>query len=130
MDWQFTNDRPIYLQIAEQIVQQIAAGGYPPGERLPSVRDLAAQAGVNPNTMQRAFGELEREGLVLSNRTAGRIVTEDMMKIEEIRRMEAQKQIEAFLSGMKQLGYTGEQAAQLLEQYALSAHRTDDCKKG
>lgn len=117
MEWQFTNDRPIYLQIAEQIIQQIASGGYTPGERLPSVRDFAAQAGVNPNTMQRAFGELERNGLVTVNRTAGRSVTEDMMKIEEIRKKLAEKQIEEFLNGMQQLGYTKEQASALLEQY-------------
>ena len=117
MEWQFTNDRPIYLQIAEQIIQQIASGGYTPGERLPSVRDFAAQAEVNPNTMQRAFGELERDGLVTVNRTAGRSVTEDMMKIEEIRKKLAEKQIEEFLNGMQQLGYTKEQASALLEQY-------------
>lgn len=117
MEWQFTNDRPIYLQIAEQIIQQIASGGYTPGERLPSVRDFAAQAEVNPNTMQRAFGELERNGLVTVNRTAGRSVTEDMMKIEEIRKKLAEKQIEEFLNGMQQLGYTKEQASALLEQY-------------
>ena len=129
MDWQFTNDRPIYLQIVEQIIQQIASGGYAPGERLPSVRDFAAQAGVNPNTMQRAFGELERDGLVTANRTAGRMVTEDMMKIEEIRKMLAQQQIEAFLSGMQQLGFSEKQASQMLEQYAAATHR-DDSKKG
>ena len=117
MDWQFTNDRPIYLQIAEQIIQQIASGGYTPGERISSVREFAAQAGVNPNTMQRAFGELERDGLVTVNRTAGRSVTEDMMKIEEIRKKLAEKQIEAFLNGMQQLGYTKDQASAMLEQY-------------
>ena len=125
MEWQFTNDRPIYLQIAEQIILQIASGSYAPGERLPSVRDFAAQAGVNPNTMQRAFSELERDGLVSANRTAGRSVTEDMMKIEEIRKMLAKKQIEAFLNGMKQLGFTEKEASALLEQHTSVSHREE-----
>jgi len=125
MEWQFTNDRPIYLQIAEQIILQIASGSYIPGERLPSVRDFAAQAGVNPNTMQRAFSELERDGLVSANRTAGRSVTEDMMKIEEIRKMLAKKQIEAFLNGMKQLGFTEKEASALLEQHTSVSHREE-----
>jgi len=125
MEWQFTNDRPIYLQIAEQIILQIASGSYIPGERLPSVRDFAAQAGVNPNTMQRAFSELERDGRVSANRTAGRSVTEDMMKIEEIRKMLAKKQIEAFLNGMKQLGFTEKEASALLEQHTSVSHREE-----
>ena len=125
MDWQLSNDRPIYLQLAEQIVQQILGGRYPRASRLPSVRELAAQAGVNPNTMQRAFAELEREGLVLSNRTAGRIVTEDIEMIEQIRTQMAIKQIEAFLSNMRQLGFTDTQVTQLLEQYAKKEENKD-----
>jgi DNA-binding transcriptional regulator YhcF (GntR family) len=77
MNWQFDNDMPIYSQLVGQIKQRIVAGVFPPGERLPSVRDLATDAGVNPNTMQRALQELERNGLVFSQRTAGRFVTED-----------------------------------------------------
>ena len=68
MKWKFSNDAPIYAQLMEQIKAAIVTGQFPPGERLPSVRDLAAEAGVNPNTMQRAFAELEREGLVHSRR--------------------------------------------------------------
>ena len=77
MKWQFSNDAPIYSQLIEQIKVGIVSGAFPPGERLPSVRDLATEAGVNPNTMQRALAELERDGLVYSQRTAGRFVTED-----------------------------------------------------
>ena len=77
MKWQFSNDAPIYTQLIEQIQVGIVAGAFPPGERLPSVRDLATEAGVTPNTMQRALAELERDGLVFSHRTAGRFVTED-----------------------------------------------------
>ena len=72
MQWSFSNDLPIYSQLIGQIKVGIVSGVFPPGERLPSVRDLATEAGVNPNTMQRALAELERDGLVYSQRTAGR----------------------------------------------------------
>lgn len=117
-EWKITNDRPIYLQLTEQIVQRIVSGQYPPASKLPSVRELAVEAGVNPNTMQRAFAELEREGLVTTNRTAGRIVTEDVAMIENIRGQLAAQKIEEFLEGMELLGFTGSQAAKLLTQYA------------
>ena len=81
MAWQFRNDIPIYTQLIAQIQQRIVSGALLPGERLPSVRDLAAEAGVNPNTMQRAMMEMEREELVYSQRTAGRFVTEDGERI-------------------------------------------------
>ena len=77
MNWQFSNDAPIYAQLIRQIRAGIVSGAFSPGERLPSVRDLAMEAGVNPNTMQRALTELERDGLVYSQRTSGRYVTED-----------------------------------------------------
>ena len=117
-EWKITSDRPIYLQLTEQIVQRIVSGQYPTASRLPSVRELAVEAGVNPNTMQRAFAELEREGLVTTNRTAGRIVTEDKEMIENIRGQLAAQKIEEFLEGMQLLGFTGPQAAKLLTQYA------------
>ena len=85
MAWQFRNDIPIYTQLIAQIQQQIVSGALLPGERLPSVRDLAAEAGVNPNTMQRAMMEMEREELVHSQRTAGRFVTEDAQRIRQLR---------------------------------------------
>ena len=69
MNWQFSNDAPIYAQLIRQIRAGIVSGAFSPGERLPSVRDLAMEAGVNPNTMQRALTELERDGLVYSQRT-------------------------------------------------------------
>ena len=85
MPWQFRNDLPIYTQLIAQIQQRIVSGALLPGERLPSVRDLAAEAGVNPNTMQRAMMEMEREELVHSQRTAGRFVTEDGERIRRLR---------------------------------------------
>ena len=78
-------DLPIYAQIIAQIQQRIVTSQLQPGDRLPSVRDLAAEAGVNPNTMQRAMTELERQGLVHSQRTAGRFVTEDEATIRKLR---------------------------------------------
>lgn len=105
MDWKITGDRPIWLQLSEQLSAQIAAGIYPPGARLPSVREFAAQAGVNPNTMQRAMMEMEREELVYSQRTAGRFVTEDGERIRRLRESLARNQVKDFLEGMYQLGF-------------------------
>ena len=77
MAWNLDSDRPIYAQLLERIQLQIVSGIYGPGDKLPSVRDLAAEASVNPNTMQKAFAELERSGLIETKRTSGRFVTED-----------------------------------------------------
>ena len=81
MPWQFRNDLPIYTQTHRPDPAEDRQRRLLPGERLPSVRDLAAEAGVNPNTMQRAMMEMEREELVHSQRTAGRFVTEDGERI-------------------------------------------------
>ena len=70
MDWNFRNDQPIYSQLTQRLTEAIVSGIYAPGEKLPSVRELAVEAGVNPNTVQRALSELERDGLVFSQRTA------------------------------------------------------------
>lgn len=116
MKWMFSNDAPIYAQIVEQIKSAIVVGEFPPGDKMPSVRDMAAEAGVNPNTMQRAFAELERDGLVFSQRTAGRFVTEDEAQIETAKTDLAQKHILLFLSSMRQLGCGNEQIKALLER--------------
>ena len=116
MQWQFSNEMPIYSQLVEQIKIGIVSGMFPPGERLPSVRDLATEAGVNPNTMQRALTELERDGLVYSQRTAGRFVTEDHAVIQAAKRDLAQRHIHAFLAAMLRLGYRREEIISLLEQ--------------
>lgn len=84
MDWRFTDDRPIWLQLTEQLTRRIITGVYPPGSRLPPVRELAAQAGVNPNTMQRALAQLEQDGLAFADRTAGRLVTEDTSVLDAV----------------------------------------------
>lgn len=116
MKWQFSNDAPIYFQLIEQIKVGIVSGAFPPGERLPSVRDLAVEAGVNPNTMQRALTELERDGLVYSQRTAGRFVTEDKGMIETAKQSLAEYQIQNFLTAMVRLGYEKEEIMTLVRQ--------------
>ena len=116
MRWQFSNDAPIYAQLVGQIKVGIVSGVFPPGERLPSVRDLATEAGVNPNTMQRAMTELERDGLVYSQRTAGRFVTEDKAMIERVKLDLAESHIQSFLAAMLRLGYDEEEIVSLLRQ--------------
>ena len=115
MKWSFSNDLPIYAQLIEQIKVGIATGAFPPGERLPSVRDLAMEAGVNPNTMQRALAQLENEGLVYSQRTAGRFATEDGERIGEMKRDLAHGHILAFITAMNKLTISQEEAITLLE---------------
>ncbi len=105
MTWSFQNDSPIYAQLVNGLTLRIVSGIYLAGEKLPSVRDLAAEAGVNPNTMQRALTELERIGLMFSQRTAGRFVTEDRTMIEQAKKGLAEEQVNRFLTAMTGLGY-------------------------
>ena len=84
MNWNLSGDKPIWMQLHEQLTQRIATGIYPKGSRMPAVRELAAEAGVNPNTMQRALAQLETDGLVITNRTSGRTVTEDGAVLSQI----------------------------------------------
>ena len=116
MDWNLDDGRPIWTQLAEQLTRLIVSGEYPPGSRLPAVRELAEDAGVNPNTMQRALAQLEADGLAASNRTAGRMVTEDRVVIDTRRRDLAKKHIAEYLTAMAQLGYTAAEAAELLRE--------------
>lgn len=115
MAWTLDSDRPIFLQIVERIQMDIISGRYAPGQRLPSVRDLAAEAAVNPNTMQRAFMELERIGLVYSVRTNGRYITEDTTMIEELKKSVAKEKINEFLTVMQGLGYKQEEILSLMQ---------------
>ena len=117
MAWQLDSDRPIYAQLVERIQMQIVSGCYEPGGRLPSVRELAATAAVNPNTMQKAFAELERSGLIVTQRTNGRIVTENTELIGSIRQQLAQAHMEDFFNKMKELGYTQPQIMEQVQQW-------------
>lgn len=115
MAWDLNSDRPIYAQIVEKIQLQIVSGHYTPGDKLPSVRDLAAVACVNPNTMQKAFTELERSGLIITQRTSGRMVTEDKSMIKDIQKNLAEEQIKSFLAKMNEIGYKKEEIITLLK---------------
>ncbi|MCI9113302.1 GntR family transcriptional regulator [Oscillibacter sp.] len=116
MQWQFSNDAPIYTQLIQQVKVGIVTGAFPPGERLPSVRDMATEAGVNPNTMQRALAELERDGLVYSQRTAGRFVTEDNTMINTAKRSLAERHVKTFLEAMLRLGFQKDEIIDLISK--------------
>ena len=116
MQWEFKDDRPIYAQIIEQIKLRIVAGELAPGGKLPSVRELAAEAGVNPNTMQRALSDLEREGLLYAQRTAGRFITEDQSMIDAVKNQLAKRLAVDFLDHMQRIGYRRDEVLALLAQ--------------
>ena len=111
MEWYFKEGAPIYSQIIEEMTTRIASGAYAPGDKLPSVRDLAMDAGVNPNTMQRALAELERRGLVFSERTSGRFVTKEERILKELHEELAKKYFEEFEDKLRKIGMTGEEIA-------------------
>ena len=116
MPWNLTSDRPIFIQIIEIIQLEIISGKYHPGDKLPSVRDLASEAAVNPNTMQKALSELERSGLVYSQRTSGRFITEDVKMIEELKSSLAKEKIHEFLENMQKLGFQKEETIRLMTE--------------
>lgn len=117
MNWNLSDGKPIWMQLHEQLTQRIATGVYPKGSRMPTVRELAAEAGVNPNTMQRALAQLEADGLVITNRTAGRTVTEDGTILSEICMRLADAKIREYLNSMALLGFTKKEAVELLEKW-------------
>ena len=115
MPWNLNSDRPIFLQIVQRIQTDIISGKYKPGDKLPSVRDLASEASVNPNTMQKAFSELERTGLVYTQRTAGRFITEDTELIDELKKDFAKEKITEFIDLMQKLGFSKEEILALIQ---------------
>lgn len=117
MEWDIRNDQPIYTQLIQQVTLAILSGTFPCGGRLPPVREMAAEAGVNPNTMQRALAQLEDDGLVITNRTAGRTVTEDTAVLDRTRRRLAGERIETYLQSMALLGFSKKEAVELLESW-------------
>ncbi|MCR4793530.1 MAG: GntR family transcriptional regulator [Lachnospiraceae bacterium] len=114
MPWNFDSDKPIFVQLVERLESDIVSGKYSPGEKLPTVRELAVEAAVNPNTMQKAYGELERLGLVYTQRTSGRFVTEDSKLIDRTRKTLAEKNVREFLAGMKEIGIDRDEAVRML----------------
>lgn len=109
MSWELTSDRPIYAQLIEQIELKICTGVYPPGSRMPSVRELAREASVNPNTMQRALAGLEDSNLLFTYRTSGRFVTEDEKLVGQVKQRLAGEHTREFLDRMQRLGFDHEE---------------------
>lgn len=122
MPWELDNERPIYLQLMERIQQDIVSGVYKAGDKLPSVRDLAMDAAVNPNTMQKALSELERSGLVHSRRTSGRFITEDKTMLKKLKDELASRHVQDFLEKMKQLGFCEEETLQKIQDAIKGGH--------
>lgn len=114
MKWELDDGRPIWPQLKDIMAKAIIMGEFPLGGSFPTVRDLAEDAGVNRNTMQRALAELETEGLLITNRTAGRTVTTDEKLVAHMRNVVAKNCVENFCTEMKSLGFTAEQAAKMI----------------
>ena len=116
MAWKISTDRPAYIQIIEIIQQRIISGYYKPGEKIKSVRDLAEEATVNPNTMQRALSELERQNLLISQGTTGKTITTDENLIKKTREDFAMQTIDDFLDKMGKMGYSSKDVINLIEK--------------
>ena len=114
MAWALDSGRPIYAQIIERVQLDIITGRYKPGEKLPSVRELASEAAVNPNTMQKALSELEQSGLLYTQRTSGRFITEDTELIHRIKNDLATMQVREFIRKMRQMGLGDNEILQLI----------------
>lgn len=117
MSWKFDTTRPIYMQLVERIKLMIVTGELASGSKLKSVRDMAEEAGVNPNTMQRALAELECEALVYSQRTSGRFVTEDKELLTKMRDEFAEEKVKTFIESLMQLGYAQDEVITLIQHY-------------
>ena len=124
MEWSFSSDRPIYLQIQEMLKRSIVSGEHPPGGKLPAVRDLALAAAVNPNTVQKALTELERVGLVFAQRTSGRYVTEDASVIGKLKNEIAKEIVSEFMEKITAIGYSAKDVIALIRDRAeeVGAH--------
>lgn len=116
MAWKFSSDRPVYLQISDRIVKNVLSGEYKAGEQIPSVRQIALEAAVNPNTVQHAFSELENEGLIISKGTLGRFVTDDEQVVEACRNRMAEQLVREFSKNMRELSINKEQAVNMIEE--------------
>lgn len=116
MAWKFSSDKLIYLQIAERIILYIISGEYAPGAQIPTVRQLALEAAVNPNTVQHAFTELENEGIIVSKGTVGRYVTDDTSIIEACRKKTAEQTVKAFAKKLIPLGLSKQEVIKMLEE--------------
>jgi len=123
MNWNYREDLPIYPQLVELLKKAIVSGEFPPGSRLQSVREMAMDAGVNPNTMQRALTDLEQQGLVYTQRTAGRFVTEDADLIKKAGNAQAKQTTENYLRSMQEMGYSAQETTALILETAAEMNR-------
>lgn len=117
MSGQFSTAKPIYLQLVQRICRQIVRGEVRPGEKLPSVRDMAVQFGVNPNTIQRVNMELERMGVIESRRGQGMFVTENHSRLALMKTEMREELVVQFARDMSHLGYCPEEIAAALTEY-------------
>ena len=123
MDWNFKNGIPIYTQIVDELTMRIASGAYAPGEKLDSVRDMAMDAGVNPNTMQRALSEIERRGLVYSERTSGRFVTRDENVLKELHKELAGRYLDEFVEKLQKIGMNEKEISDFIKEAGNGKNR-------
>ena len=130
MKWTFENGIPIYLQILGRLRTEIASGAYPPGAKLPAVRELALEAGVNPNTMQRALAELERSGIIYSVRTSGRFVTEDTAMLRDLRRSLGREQIAELFASLRALGMTEDEIVAAVQEWRTAPTEEREVQDG
>lgn len=121
MPWNFDNSIPIYTQIIQEMKRKIIRQEYQPGEKLPSVRDLAKEANVNPNTMQKALTELETSGLIGTERTTGKFVTGDEALIRSLREDYLKERLQPFLLELSSLGLKKEELISLIETHYKEA---------
>lgn len=117
MNWAFKEGFPIYTQLIEHIKSFIISGEFQPGQQIPPVRELAVDAGVNPNTMQRALAEMEREGLLYSERTRGRFVTEDETILADLRKSLSNTYVKDLFENLNKLGLTDEEIILAVKQW-------------
>ncbi len=115
MNFVFDNNTPIYIQLVEQFKIHIISGRLALGERLPSVRDLSLKLKVNPNTLQKALSELEEKGLIFTERTNGKFVTEDGERIKKYKQEYADMLSCKYLESMKKIGFESDEAIKYLE---------------
>lgn len=116
MKFEFDNNIPIYIQLVQQLKIYIISGNIKPGERLPSVRELAMKTKVNPNTMQKALSELENLGLIYTERTNGKFVTENKRLINKLRLEYADLLSLKYLSSMQSIGFSKEDVINYLNK--------------
>lgn len=130
MSGQFSDAQPIYLQLVQRICRQIIRGEVQPGEKLPSVRDMAVQFGVNPNTIQRVNMELERNGFIESRRGQGMFVTEDSQRLDAMKTEMKEGLIAQFALDMSRLGLSAAEIAESLSEYLKNKPQVDEAREG